>query len=310
MNKLEKFKIICEKKLPIAIKNAQNRQIIIWGASDSGRIVKELLCEQGHPPAFFVDKKSAEIKQYCSCQVKGIDELDAAFHFVLVATIALHEEIEELLENKGFKDKDYLYLCDNERYLKEDVFYKGCLIGRYTYGYEELLSDYPMASKIGRFCSINSTARIWNNHSLDAVTTHPILDHRLFYSREEKDLRQTFIKKYGKHHHNAPYENSELRDNRPVEIGNDVWIGANAILLPGVKIGDGAVVAAGAVVTKEVEPYAIVGGIPAKIIKYRFPKMQIEAFMRIKWWEWDINKIEENIELFYQPELFCKIFDV
>ena len=69
-------------------------------------------------------------------------------------------------------------------------------------------------------------------------------------------------------------------------------------------------VAAGAVVTKEVEPYAIVGGIPAKIIKYRFPKMQIEAFMRIKWWEWDINKIEENIELFYQPELFCKIFDV
>ena len=99
-----------------------------------------------------VDKKSAEIKQYCGCQVKGIDELDAVFHFVLVATIALHEEIEELLENKGFTDKDYLYLCDNERYLKEDVFYKGCMIGRYTYGYEELLSDYPMASKIGRFC--------------------------------------------------------------------------------------------------------------------------------------------------------------
>ncbi|NBH14511.1 antibiotic acetyltransferase [Lachnospiraceae bacterium] len=310
MNNLEKFKRICEKKVPIAIENVNNRQIVIWGASDSGRIVKELLCGQERHPAFFVDKNAAKIKQYCDCQVKETDLLDATLHFVFVATLALHEEIEELLEQKGFTDKDYTYLCDNERYLKEDILYRGCFVGRYTYGYEELLSDYPLASKIGRFCSINSTARIWNNHSLDTVTTHPILDHRLFYSRKEKEMRQAFIKKYGKHLHNAPYENSALRDNRPVEIGNDVWIGANVILLPGVKIGDGAVIAAGAVVTKDVEPYAIAGGVPAKLIKHRFQKTQIESFLRIQWWKWDITKIEENIELFYQPELFCNIFDI
>ena len=308
MNKLDKFKHVCEKKIPLALKNVNNREIAVWGASESGRIVKELLYNQGIQHIFFVDKQAAEQKQYCDCNVLTCNILDVSKHYVFVATIALHEVIEEFLEDKGFTENDYIYLCDNERYNKEDIWYKGCSVGRYTYGYEELLSDYPMASKVGRFCSINATARIWNNHSLDTVTTHPILDHRLFYSRKEKDMRQELIQKYGKHHDNAAFQNSALRDNRPVEIGNDVWIGANVILLPGVNIGDGAVIAAGAVVTKDVEPYAIVGGVPAKLIKYRFEKKQVDAFMRIKWWEWDIEKIESNIELFYQPESFCKKF--
>lgn len=310
MEQLDKFRIICEKKIPLALNNVGGRQIAIWGASDSGRIVKERLQSLGMRQVFFVDRQADTLKTYCDCSVTTGRELDVSKHYVFVATIALHESIEEFLENRGFTEKDYIYLCDNERYNKEDIIYKGCCIGRYTYGYEGLLSEYPLASKIGRFCSINDTARIWNNHSLDTVTTHPILDHRLFYPRNKKDERQTFIRKYGKHHDNAAFENSEIRDNRPVEIGNDVWIGANAILLPGVKIGDGAVVAAGAVVSKDVAPYAIAGGVPARFIKYRFQKEQIDAFMRIQWWEWDIRKIEENIELFYQPELFCRTFDM
>lgn len=94
-----------------------------------------------------------------------------------------------------------------------------------------------------------------------------------------------------------------------IEIGNDVWIGTIAVILSGVHIGDGAVVGAGAIVTKDVEPYEIVGGVPAKHIRYRFSKEMIASFLRIKWWDWPLSKIEENIELFYQPELFCKTFD-
>ena len=78
-------------------------------------------------------------------------------------------------------------------------------------------------------------------------------------------------------------------------IGNDVWIGSNVIILPGVKVGDGAILSAGAVVSKNVEPYSIVGGVPAKHIKYRFPKAMREAFLRIKWWDWPVEKIKENI---------------
>lgn len=114
--------------------------------------------------------------------------------------------------------------------------------------------------------------------------------------------------KYGKFFDNAEYEDSPLRNNRPVLIGNDVWIGANVVILPGVKVGDGAILAAGAVITKDVEPYTVVGGVPAKIIRKRFDNDMIEMFLKIKWWDWPIEKIEENIELFYQPNIFCKRF--
>lgn len=309
MGEIDKFRVICERKLPLARKDFNDRQIAIWGASDGGRVVKELLQGQGYSHIFFVDRNAGNMKEYSGCRVETSDGLDASKHYVLVAALAIHEQIEEFLEARHFTGKDYMYISDDERYLKEDILYRGCLVGRYTYGYEELLSEYPLASKIGRFCSINGTARIWNNHSLDTVTTHPILDYRLFYSRQEKDMRKSLVKKYGKHHDNAAFENSEIRDNRPVEIGNDVWIGANAIILPGVRIGDGAVLAAGAVVTKDVEPYAVVGGVPAKTIKHRFERELVDAFMRIRWWEWEVERIKENMELFYQPELFCKVFD-
>lgn len=80
-------------------------------------------------------------------------------------------------------------------------------------------------------------------------------------------------------------------------IGNDVLISLNAIVLEGVKIGDGAVIAAGAVVTKDVKPYEIVGGIPAKHIKYRFDYEKIKYIQSIKWWNWSIEDIKKNFNI-------------
>ena len=80
------------------------------------------------------------------------------------------------------------------------------------------------------------------------------------------------------------------------------------VILPGVTIGDGAVLAAGAIVNKNVEPYEIVGGVPAKPIKKRFTDDVIEKLLEIKWWDWSIDEIEENIELFYQPEKMVSFF--
>ncbi|MEW5726856.1 MAG: DapH/DapD/GlmU-related protein, partial [Pseudomonadota bacterium] len=87
----------------------------------------------------------------------------------------------------------------------------------------------------------------------------------------------------------------------PVRIGNDVWIGAAAMILDGVTIGDGAVVAAGAVVTREVPPYAIVGGNPAKVIRYRFPPEIVEELQRIAWWDWPDRRIKDFEPFFYGP---------
>ena len=94
-------------------------------------------------------------------------------------------------------------------------------------------------------------------------------------------------------------------------ISNDVWIGANAIILRGVKIGDGAVIRAGAIVTKDVRPYSIVGGVPAQLIKWRFPREIREKLLKIKWWDWFGEKIKENIFIcFMLFKLFVECFNI
>ncbi len=94
-----------------------------------------------------------------------------------------------------------------------------------------------------------------------------------------------------------------------LKIGNDVWIGANVLILDGVTIGNGAIIAAGAVVTKDVPPYAVVGGVPAKIIKYRFNKEEIDFLEQLKWWEKDEKWLTEYGKYFNNVELLKNILN-
>ena len=93
-------------------------------------------------------------------------------------------------------------------------------------------------------------------------------------------------------------------DNKgDIVIGNDVWIGYEAVILAGVMIGDGAVIGARAVVTKDVPPYTVVGGVPAKEIKKRFSQQTIEELLRLKWWDWDEDRIARNISAIQSGDL-------
>lgn len=89
-----------------------------------------------------------------------------------------------------------------------------------------------------------------------------------------------------------------------IEIGNDVWIGARAIILDGVKIGDGVIVGAGAVVTKDIPPYAVVGGVPAKIIRYRFEPAEIDFLLKFRWWDCDVDWLQRNATNFHNINEF------
>ena len=91
-------------------------------------------------------------------------------------------------------------------------------------------------------------------------------------------------------------------------IGNDVWIGQSTIILSGVTIGDGAIIGANSLVTKDVKPYAVVGGNPAKLIKYRFDEDTIDKLLKIKWWDWSIDKIIHNRHLLNSDD-FEKLFE-
>lgn len=298
------FRSACKSKIDTILSLADAREIWIYGAGKGGLILLDELRQKAVNVQGFVDKQADNLKTICDLPVKKIEDIDFINSYIIISLRGWDTSVIEEFDRQKIDIHDYYYIAAGTDFNTEDIIYRGCRIGRYTYGYQELLEYYPIAKSIGRYCSINGTARIYNNHPLECVTTHPFIDYASFSSWENYIQKRELVNKFGTYWNNAVYEDSPIRNNRPVTIGNDVWIGANVVILPGVSIGDGAIIAAGAVVTKDVADYAIVGGVPAKLIKYRFTEDQIHKLQQIKWWEWLHKEIEEHIEEFYQPEVF------
>lgn len=179
-------------------------------------------------------------------------------------------------------------------YLKNVITNPNIEVGDYTM-YNDFLNDpmefeknnvlyhYPINHDrliIGKFCSIACGAKfLFNsaNHTLASLSTYPF---------------PLFFEEWGLEKHNV----AESWDNKgDIIIGNDVWIGFEAVILAGVTIGDGAIIGTRAVVTKDVPPYTIAGGIPAKPIKKRFDEDTISDLLHIKWWNWPKEKISQHL---------------
>lgn len=298
------FRLLCKNKIGIISTLSGGRKLWIYGAGAGGRILFEELRKRDIRICGFIDRNAKQLKTVNDLQVVSLDEVKCIDSYIVVSLRSWDSSVPEEFAKRGIEIYNYYYVAAGTGFNQTDIVYRGCKVGRYTYGYESLLQEYPLAVSIGRYCSINGTARIWNNHSVDCITTHPFLDHPMFLSWENYIQKAELLNKYGRHWNNAEFENSPIRNNKPIVIGNDVWIGANVIILPGVHVGDGAILAAGAVVTKDVEDYAIVGGNPAKIIRYRFGADEIKRLLQIQWWNWPHEEIENHIELFYQPISF------
>jgi len=175
-----------------------------------------------------------------------------------------------------------------------NTFYNNVMVA------DSIIDDYVyianrtevMNATIGKFCSIGQDVKI----GLGIHPTHFISTFPAFFSTKGQ-CQITFSK-------SNIYEEIGY-----VIIGNDVWIGANVIILPNVTVGDGAIIGAGAVVTKNVEPYSIVGGVPARLIKKRFSDLEITKLLQIKWWNKDISWIRVNQAYFTNiNEFFNRTF--
>ena len=192
-------------------------------------------------------------------------------------------------------DKLYPRTGDTQTiYLKNAVTDPSIQVGEYTM-YNDFVHDprdfqknnvlyhYPVNHDrlvIGRFCSIACGAKfLFNsaNHAMGSLSTYPF---PLFF--QEWGLEKARV--------------AEAWDNKgDIVAGSDVWIGYEAVILAGVTIGDGAVIGARAVVTKDVPPYTIVGGVPARAIRRRFLEETVEELLRLKWWDWPPERIAQNI---------------
>lgn len=180
----------------------------------------------------------------------------------------------------------------NTRYTRDIIQGDHIEVGEYTYGRPRIVGQFGASRRIGKFCSIAAETMIMlgGDHRIDFITTYPFAAFADAWPEVRAPAGGTRISKGG------------------VVIGNDVWIGRRALILPGVKIGDGAVVGAGAVVTKDVEPYTIVAGNPARPVRKRFDDETIRILMEIRWWDWPADKIRRNMDIIYSSNV-SKLLD-
>lgn len=166
------------------------------------------------------------------------------------------------------------------------------VFGDYSYCVDEVQINY---AEIGKFCSIASHVCINpGNHPMWRVTQHHATYRRASYGFAEQDDADFF----------------NWRRSHKVTIGHDVWIGHGATIMPGVSIGTGAVIGSGAVVTKDVDPYTIVAGVPAKLIRERFSREAADRLIEIAWWDWPRETLQARFDHFYDLPGFLERYGV
>lgn len=264
--------------------SAQGREIVIFGGVDNRyEPYYRALCGSSVQIAFFVDKKYKSIPSFCGLPVYNKSVLDCTKHYVVIPRLAPStvESITNDLLQCNYTLNDFFSWNDS---VQSDIILNGILIGKGTGLFGSFFTNTAFIASIGRYTSINSSLMIGGDHFVGLSSSNFIP-----YTTVAGEAEKKFHK---------------------IKIGNDVWIGANVFINASKvqNIGNGAIIATGAVVIEDVPPYAVVVGVPAKIKKFRFAKAEIELLQRIQWWNWDDETMKANADCFMKPQLFFERF--
>lgn len=281
--------------------------IIICPYGDVGMQTKNILNNvYGINEAYILDNHLCKFNSNIR-PISFLDELDHQEYTVILTCLDLkiYDEIEkEVLSYISRENVKCFASVSNAKDAKKgvdlyDLYARNpnrhTKVGKYSSG---PLCDNWWVESVGAFCSFASGTAVLMNHPIEYITTHNIIyggGYRFFGEFNDSD----YNKKKWYFGNINPHGN--FYKTKRVKIGNDVWLGQNVLITNGSNIGNGVIAGAGAIITKDVPDYAIVVGVPAKIIRYRYSPEQIEELNKIAWWDWTDEEIRERYEDLYLP---------
>mgnify|MGYP003303122592 CR=1 FL=1 len=274
-----------------------SKKIIVFPCGDVGiQIINIMKNIYGIEPAYLIDNHKYQFNSDIK-EISFLDSIRREDYVLILASINRYIYIElkklamsyfaseNILELESMNSID-INICNQTKQPK---------CGKYSYG---PLCQNPFIESIGAFCSFADGTDVVLNHATDYITTSPFI----YYDKSVSSFFPNYDDEC-----NAPWYFSGVHPHaehikiRYCKIGNDVWLGKNVIITNGVSIGNGVIAGAGAVITKDVPDYAVVGGVPARIIKYRYTSKQIEALNKIAWWDWTDDEIRKRYDDLYLP---------
>lgn len=297
MRQDERFWLICHAIETCLEKG--NREFVIYPFGVNGMMVKQILNQRYNIQEYLIidNKLSKYRSDVCSWEGLLNKKIGNFWILVTVENPKAYEEIAIAIEKCALGGDSFVWIFPAPSPDLRPKFTTN--VGKYSYG-PLAMGNHPLIERVGAFCSFAAGVTVVANHNVDLLTMHPILMHGNTIWQRLSNPPLTYDMYKGKpEYFPGIHPKAFVPEERRITIGNDVWLGYNTIITNYSDIGDGVIAGAGSVITKDVPDYAIVAGVPAKIVRYRFSPEQIKALKEIAWWDWPDEKIRENFDDFF-----------
>ncbi len=267
---------------------------IIFPFGDVGMQVKRILNEgYGIQELCIIDNNLYRFNPQIK-RLSFLEHIDCASHCLILA--CTNQDIYEILKTSVRKYFPKENIAELPSMTSPFEIWWKTKIGKHSYG--PICRNHLLIESIGAFCSFAPGTEVVFNHESQYLTTSPIIYRG---ATEGKFIPFTEFKNLPYYIEGIQPKQERLKQVKRIKIGNDVWLGQNVLITNYADIGNGVIAGAGAVITKDIPDYAVVTGVPAQIIRYRYSPEEIKNLNRIAWWDWSDEKIKENYDDFYLP---------